>query len=328
MNCHIEKVGRRVNGSIPVRDTNRAGMTLWEVLVAIGIMAMLIAILVPAIQVARASARRMQCASQLRQLTLGLHNYSDQFNCLPMFLGRLVDGGHVNFVSSMFPQLGVGNDVSVPRRISLLMCPSDELTDSTDAPLSYVINGGPNMRSPHLWSGVVASALTLDQLCIQFANVTDGLSGTGCFSERIGTYEILQVREVSPPQRYTWTVSVSVPVTDALAWTNQAADHCEHGPRNMQVQNHVAMHDWFWSGGSTQSLYGHHMNPNAPHCDTLPAAGFLTLWGGSPTSLHGTGVNLSMLDGSVRFVSQSVDRNVWRAMGTRDGAESVEGGQP
>ena len=69
----------------------RSGFTLVEVLVVISVIGLMAALLLPAVQAARESSRRIYCAAKLKQLALACHNYADGFGTLPIGIPRMYD---------------------------------------------------------------------------------------------------------------------------------------------------------------------------------------------------------------------------------------------
>ena len=275
-----------------------AGVTLLEVIVVIAVLGVLMSILLPAVQMARESARRMTCSSNLHQIGIAIGNYLDSQRVFPgRNLRRDLNG-------ILFAKL----DLELAERVNLavLSCPSDPLAEASFGNQSYYLNDGATLESAG--NGILGSG-RLRQ--IKPADVTDGLSNTATVSERLPFDEYvrldLDIRTLGLEERRR----VFHRTSQAMPTIGQFAAECHARPGAV------------FPGWINTARYNHIVPPNSNNCVNGSNA-LLDQLAIPPQSLHGRGVELLMADGAVRFISQSIDREVWWGIGTRNGGEVVK----
>ena len=321
------------------------GFTLVELLVVIAIIGILVGLLLPAVQAAREAARRMQCSNNLKQLALALHNYESAFKSIPTRSGgtnsstgtglmnsnrgrlsafipllSFIEGGNI------YSLIAAGDATNPPggphawanwgpwnESPAFMRCPSDSGYTNNTRTNSYALSAGDQVEG--IMNGLSGQARGVfsprgSTRGYRFADISDGTSNTIALSERLC--------QQSTPYRATDPVTVagryfvagsSIQARFGIAWQDANPMY-------------VSFNTVFPPNGASCADGG--INGDSVHL-VIPAA-----------SRHTGGVNAALCDGSVRFISNSIDTGnlnarqaisglsvygAWGALGSKSGSE-------
>ena len=321
-----------------MRDSRR-GFTLVELLVVIAIIGILIALLLPAVQAARAAARRLQCSNNLKQIGVAMHLYHDAHNRLPHGSYGCCWG---NWMVSVFPYTelqemydqyyhigkydnpdssyrysGERNLPVTRRRFAQFTCPSD--MPQTFSPTlritkhNYAVNYGNTGITNRAALGGIDSQPSIGST--QFGGAPFGASGHGGRSPHQTKFD-----EISDGLSQTLMASEVVQGHDApggtpydlrgLVWWGYASGVETYlTPNSFQPDILHAAYYCYPDDSANPPCYG-------PHSDAQP----LTM---AARSRHPDGVNALFCDGSVQFQSNDVAWGVWQAVGTSQSGDFI-----
>jgi prepilin-type N-terminal cleavage/methylation domain-containing protein/prepilin-type processing-associated H-X9-DG protein len=342
--------------------TRRQAFTLIELLVVIAIIAILIGLLVPAVQKVREAASRMKCSNNLHQLVLAAHNYESTHSSFPPASGPVPVTGtsRPSLQALLLPYLEQGNkysqfdftqDVNTAAvnnaarstDVPVYICPS-EISQS-----QFSLNGVLYGRSNYYGN----QGATADSLGASTSNFNgsskDHLVG-GIFTSQFTS-------EITANSNRARTIRVA----DVLDGTSNTAMFSEIRRGNMAgntssgpavdpqdvrqvgvvLTGAAALSPPGACNGSTTALryaglqyyrhlgflsrYTHTQVPNYTGGDCVD--GSLDRTHLQARSYHSGGVNVALADGSVRFITNNIALATWRALGTRGGGEVVDASQ-
>lgn len=306
---------------VTMKQRIHQAFTLIELLVVIAIIAILIGLLLPAVQKVREAASKMKCSNNLKQISIGFHSFHDVFNKFPAAfkfdstgttLGA-IDISEATWVYYLLPHIEQEalyktgnlsqNFGSLPNQNSQISgtilpgftCPSDIPSDlgmNMYGKGNYVANGGigpMNSNFAQPYSSIVSPGPFILNIQAKITNITDGTSNTVMVSE---------VRKVTGANDF------------------RGVNHYPEGP-----------------------IYFHNRTPNTSipddfrtaFCITsleVPCIGVYSAYNNrsvilSARSKHTGGVNLGMCDGSVKFATNNISQATWQAVGTISKGEVV-----
>lgn len=302
----------------------RRGITLVELLVVIAIIGILIALLIPAVFSSREAARRVTCVDRLRQIGIAVALYEQSHRRIVPGVGnggfsthvRLLPyvGGaslyrHVNF--SRFNGMPPNGDLA-KHRLPIFHCPDNPVGSMAFRRDFTNYIGSAGGGNPDEQNGFFVN-LTKGGI-IRFADVVDGLSNTAAMSEAIAYPEGfpgdpgLRKKGAIRKTRHQYLVprELDLLIADCLSGSTD-------------LTRYSLGYDWTVGSISITRLV-HVLPPNSPSCFNRSKV----LHGiYAPSSYHAGGVNVLFGDGSVRYVSDTIDGIVWIGLGTRNGKEVI-----